>query len=100
MDKKRSKPVGQNASKLKSSGLVLSTDVEQCVDLRGLHIDEDRKDKPLLLSPQLMIIVEKFNKLYRIAFEFLMSIAEPINRSHYIHEYQITQMSLYTAMVL
>lgn len=56
-----------------------------CLDLRGLAVDH--LDRPLLLSPSLMIVVEKFNKLYRIAFEFLMSIAEPFNRSTYIHEY-------------
>lgn len=39
------------------------------------------------MSPDLSIIVEKFNPLYEIAFEFLMCVAEPISRSELIHEY-------------
>lgn len=38
---------------------------------------EHKKNKPLILSQDLTIIVETFNPLYKIAFEFLMSIAEP-----------------------
>lgn len=44
-------------------------------------------NKPLILCPDLTIIVETFNPLYQVAFEFLMSVAEPISRSEHIHEY-------------
>lgn len=67
-------------------------------DFRYLNLRDGQK--PLLLSPDLRIIVEVEHALYRIAFEFLMSIAEPLTRSVRIHEYEINQMSLYTGMVL
>ncbi|CAK81254.1 unnamed protein product (macronuclear) [Paramecium tetraurelia] len=68
------------------------------MDYRNIEIVQS--NKPLILSPDLGIIVEKFNPLYEIAFEFLMCVAEPISRSELIHEYVLTQMSMYTAMVL
>lgn len=49
-----------------------------------------KNNQPLILSPDLTIIVETFNPLYVIALEFLMCVAEPTNRSEYIHEYIIT----------
>lgn len=68
------------------------------LDFRGLKMH--RESHPLILSPDLTIFVEKQNPLYEVAYELLMSIAEPLNRSQHIHEYRINQMSLYTAMVL
>ena len=57
------------------------------MDLRHIVIHDHRRNLPLMLSPDLTIIVEKFNPLYEATYEFLMSISEPLNRSEYIHEY-------------
>ena len=35
--------------------------------------------------------------MYKNATEFLVSIAEPVNRPDYIHEYKMTKYSLYAA---
>lgn len=94
-------PFGPQEKRTQSS--IIDDDGEEgpsYLDLRGVEVPESRASRPLQLAPNLLVIVEKFNPLYRVAFEFLMSIAEPLNRSAYVHEYRITQMSLYTAMVL
>lgn len=38
--------------------------------------------------------------LIRYAYEFLIAIAEPVSRPAFIHEYVLTQYSLYAAMVI
>ena len=43
------------------------------------------------------IFVEVKSPLYKNASEFILSIAEPINRPDYIHEYHMTKHSLYAA---
>lgn len=57
------------------------------VDMSQIDMPAHKKNRPMLLCKDLTIIVESFNPLYKIALEFLMSIAEPISRSEHIHEY-------------
>lgn len=44
-----------------------------------------------------IILMEVNSPLYKTATEFLGSIAEPVNRPDYIHEYKLTKYSLYAA---
>jgi len=63
-------------------------------------LKEDHQNRPILVSPDLKIFLETFNPLYRSAFEFLITIAEPLNRPQFFHEYILTKYSLHSAMVL
>jgi len=38
--------------------------------------------------------------MYSKAYDFVISIAEPVNRAHFIHEYRISTYSLYAAVSL
>lgn len=61
---------------------------------------QDYKSRPLIVSADNKIFLDSDNKLYRIAYEFLISIADPIHRPTLMHYYKLTKYSLYTAMVL
>ncbi len=52
------------------------------------------------ITPDNRIFLETFSSKYRAAYEFLIAIAEPISRPAFIHEYELTQYSLYAAMVV
>ena len=69
-------------------------------DHSSMKLKEDHIKRPLWISPDLHIFLETFSPLYRNAYEFLIQIAEPLSRPSFIHEYIITQYSLYAAMVL
>jgi len=46
------------------------------------------------------IFVEAFHPKYKEVYEFLIKIAEPVNKPNFIHLYKITLFSMYTAMSL
>ncbi|KAL4441382.1 hypothetical protein ABPG74_013677 [Tetrahymena malaccensis] len=48
----------------------------------------------------LYIFVEAFHEKYKEVYEFLIKIAEPVNKPNFIHVYKITLFSMYTAMSL
>ncbi|EAR95905.2 DNA repair helicase rad25 (macronuclear) [Tetrahymena thermophila SB210] len=49
---------------------------------------------------KLYIFVEAFHEKYKEVYEFLIKIAEPVNKPNFIHVYKITLFSMYTAMSL
>ena len=65
-----------------------------------MPLKDDCEKRPIVVTPEGVIYLETFGKLYRIAYEFLICIAEPINRPSMMHVYKINKYSLYTAMVL
>ncbi len=65
-----------------------------------MKLKDDHVKRPLYITEDNHIFLETFNSLYRIAYEFLISISDPLNRPQFIHEYKLTKFSLYTAMVL
>ena len=64
---------------------------------RNLILKKDHKTRPLWVTPNHIIYLESWNKLYSIAYDFLVAVAEPISRPQYIHEYKLTEYSLYGA---
>jgi len=44
------------------------------------------------------IFLETFSPIYKQAYDFLISIAEPICRPNLVHEYQVTPYSLHAAV--
>ncbi|OHS99301.1 TFIIH basal transcription factor complex helicase repB subunit [Tritrichomonas foetus] len=63
-----------------------------------LILSNDFKNRPLYVCPDGHIFLETFSPFYKPAYEFLISIAEPVTRPQYIQEYQISSYSLYTAV--
>ena len=50
------------------------------------------------IAPDSRIFLEAFSPQYKEATDFLIAIAEPVNRPTYIHEYILTKFSLYAAV--
>jgi DNA excision repair protein ERCC-3 len=65
-----------------------------------ISMREDHRDRPLLLAPDRKVFLYTGSRLYRVAYEFLVCVAEPIFRPVFVQEYQVTRYSLYSAMVL
>lgn len=68
-------------------------------DYSYLHLKPDHEQRPLWICPEDgTIVLEFFSPLAEQAQDFLITIAEPISRPSYIHEYRITAYSLYAAV--
>jgi DNA excision repair protein ERCC-3 len=67
-------------------------------DFRGvLSLKPDHESRPIFVSPDYHVFLETFSPIYKQAYDFLIAIAEPISRPEHIHEYELTQSSLYAA---
>lgn len=69
-------------------------------DFSKLSLKKDHETRPIWITPDNRIFLETFSSKYRAAYEFVIAIAEPISRPAFIHEYELTQYSLYAAMVV
>ena len=69
-------------------------------DFSTMPLKKDHATRPIWITPDNRIFLETFSSKYRAAYEFLIAIAEPISRPAFIHEYELTQYSLYAAMVV
>ena len=58
----------------------------------------DHQNRPLWIADDGMIFLESFSTLHEQAQDFLVTIAEPVSRPMYIHEYKLTPYSLYAAV--
>ncbi|EEB08073.1 transcription factor TFIIH complex ERCC-3 subunit [Schizosaccharomyces japonicus yFS275] len=69
-------------------------------DFSGLlGLKADHAARPLWINPvDGRVILEAFSPLAEQAIDFLVTIAEPISRPAFIHEYRITAYSLYAAV--
>lgn len=68
-------------------------------DYSYLHLKPDHEQRPLWICPEDgTIVLEFFSALAEQAQDFLITIAEPVSRPSYIHEYRITAYSLYAAV--
>ncbi|KAK0541409.1 DNA repair helicase RAD25 [Tilletia horrida] len=68
-------------------------------DFTKLPLKLDHSSRPLWISPEDgHIILEGFSPIADQAQDFLVAIAEPVSRPAYIHEYKLTQYSLYAAV--
>ena len=62
-----------------------------------LKLNADMKNRPLYVCPDGHIFLETFSQFYKPAYDFMISIAEPVSRPKFIHEYQITLYSIFAA---
>ncbi|KAK7206735.1 DNA repair helicase rad25 [Myxozyma melibiosi] len=68
-------------------------------DFSYLSLKPDHASRPLWINPiDGRIILESYSPLAEQAQDFLVTIAEPISRPSYIHEYKLTPYSLYAAV--
>ncbi|KAL8827788.1 MAG: hypothetical protein Q9191_002977 [Dirinaria sp. TL-2023a] len=85
--KAQSKPSG---NEVKSAGII---------DLSDLSLKSDHHNRPMWIDPRNeKIILESFAPLASQAQDFLTTIAEPLSRPHFLHEYKLTVHSLYAAV--
>jgi len=70
------------------------------VDFRKLRLKDDHASRPLWVTPSGLIVLEAFSPMYHKAYDFLVAIAEPVARPQFIHKYQLTQDSLYSAVAV
>jgi DNA excision repair protein ERCC-3 len=68
-------------------------------DYSYLDLKKDHQNRPLWIDPQKgRIFLESFNPLADQAQDFLITIAEPLSRPTFVHEYALTTHSLYAAV--
>eukprot|EP01084_Bolivina_argentea_P125024 221545_1 len=72
-------------------------DVSLNHDFSDLTLKEGSDSRPLWVCPDKHIFLETFSPFYEPAYDFLIAIAEPVCRPELIHEYKITEYSLYAA---
>ena len=69
-------------------------------DVRGAELKPDHTLRPLWICPDGRIFLERFNVYYEKACDFLAVVAEPVCRPRFIHEYRLTEHSLYAAVAV
>ncbi|OTB08576.1 hypothetical protein M426DRAFT_18674 [Hypoxylon sp. CI-4A] len=68
-------------------------------DFSYLPLKPDNKSRPIWIDPHRgRIILENFSALAEQAKDFLITVAEPLSRPTFIHEYALTSHSLYAAV--
>lgn len=67
-------------------------------DFSHLVLKKDHEKRPLYVCPDGHIFLEAFSPMYKPAYDFLVSIAEPVCRPQHVHEYRLTPFSLYAAV--
>nr|ANM86246.1 DNA repair helicase XPB1 [Stygiella incarcerata] len=68
------------------------------VDCSMLELKKDASVRPLWVSPDGHVYLEKSSPIYSKAYDFIVTIAEPLSRPKHIHEYLITRFSIFTAV--
>jgi DNA excision repair protein ERCC-3 len=68
-------------------------------DFSYLRLKPDHQNRPLWIDPDRgRIVLESFNPLAEQAQDFLITVAEPLSRPTFLHEYALTTHSLYAAV--
>jgi hypothetical protein len=68
-------------------------------DVEGrLELKDDYDDRPCYVTADRKVVLEAFSPLSKQAQDFLVAIAEPVTRPQLLHEYRITEFSLYAAI--
>ncbi|KAJ3120607.1 hypothetical protein HK098_004453 [Nowakowskiella sp. JEL0407] len=64
----------------------------------SLQLKPDHISRPLWVCADGRIIFESFSPIADQTQDFLIAVAEPISRPNFLHEYQLTEYSLYAAV--
>ncbi|KHO02008.1 Xeroderma pigmentosum group B protein (XP-B) [Metarhizium album ARSEF 1941] len=71
---------------------------EQKHDFTALSLKPDHQNRPLRVDGWGKLVLENFHPLAPQVQDFLVTIAEPMSRPTFIHEYRLTTHSLYAAV--
>ena len=63
-----------------------------------MPLKPDHQQRAIWVTPDHRIYLETFSPYYKQAYDFLIAIAEPISRLRIMHEYKLTDYSLYAAV--
>eukprot|EP00127_Corallochytrium_limacisporum_P000579 Clim_evm6s20 gene=Clim_evmTU6s20 len=66
-------------------------------DYIKMPMKDDMDKRPVYIAPNGRIFLETFSNAYENAYDFLISIAEPVCRPYFVHEYRLTPYSLFAA---
>ncbi|KAI9102019.1 P-loop containing nucleoside triphosphate hydrolase protein [Phlyctochytrium arcticum] len=106
------RPTGRSTPGVSSAGDVRRSDSEQILEQYGGAVDDlfvgeictsqilksDHENRPLWVYDKGKILLESFSPIAGEAQDFLVAISEPVSRPAYIHEYQLSEYSLYAAV--
>lgn len=67
-------------------------------DFTALKPKRDHHNRPLWVQGNHFVILESYHPLAPQAQDFLVTVAEPISRPHFLHEYHLYPHSLYAAV--
>ena len=67
-------------------------------DFTALSLKQDHHNRPLWIDGGGKIILENFHQLAPRVRDFLVTVAEPLSRPTFLHEYKLTIHSLYAAV--
>lgn len=67
-------------------------------DFTALRPKHDAHNRPLWIQGNFIIVLESFHQLAPQAQDFLVTVAEPVSRPQFLHEYKLTTHSLYAAV--
>mmetsp|Transcript_26713 Transcript_26713/g.63336 ORF Transcript_26713/g.63336 Transcript_26713/m.63336 type:complete len:498 (+) Transcript_26713:156-1649(+) len=79
------------------------TDIDQSTsqtslqDFSYLKLKVDHNNRPLWVCPDGTVYLETYSPIYKQAYDFLIAVAEPVCRPSDVHEYRLTEHSLYAA---
>jgi len=65
-----------------------------------LPLRPSHERRPLWVCPNRHVFLESWSPVYKQACDFMIAISDPVTRPQYVHEYVITQYSLYAAASL
>jgi len=94
------------ASEFRNSFTHMDKNISRDLNFVDLELKKDHETRPLYVVAKkgedgrvigANIFLETFSPIYQKAYDFIIAIAEPIARPRFIHEYEITQNSLYAA---
>ncbi len=88
-------------SRSKNQGKISDRDIKHngIIDLSYLNLKPDHENRPLWIdAKKARITLESFSPLAAQAQDFLTTIAEPLSRPTFLHEYALTVHSLYAAV--
>ncbi|KAJ4417914.1 DNA repair helicase RAD25 [Gnomoniopsis sp. IMI 355080] len=67
-------------------------------DFTALKPKHDHHNRPIWVQGNHFVVLESYHPLAHQAQDFLITVAEPVSRPHFLHEYHLTPHSLYAAV--
>ena len=88
---------GEHLRKKKRRKGTLGTAGSRDKDFSQLSLKDDHEERPLWVTPECVVYLERMSRFYVHAYEFLSTVGEPVSRSEHLHEWVLTKNSLHAA---